>query len=107
MAGFVYYLNYFKTCILSNKISLFINVEYVKDLQQSKRMAEERKDCRMRKYIQIWKTNAQQKAELRECENAQKVRNLYPSKYRTLYLIEIWLLRRQHDVNVILTFFNL
>lgn len=107
MAGFVYYLNHFKTCILSNKISLFINVEYVKDLRQSETMAKERKDCRVRKYIQLWKKNAQQKAELRECENAQKVRNSYPMKYRTLYLIEIWLLRRQREVKVILTLFNL
>ena len=84
MAGFVYCLNYFKTCILSNKISLFINVEYVKDLRQSKRMAEERKDCRMRKYIQIWKTNAQQKAELRECDNAQKVRNSYQKQVQNV-----------------------
>ena len=38
-------------------------------------MAEQRKESMMRKYIQTWKKNAGQKAELRESENAQKVGN--------------------------------
>jgi hypothetical protein len=36
-------------------------------------MAEQKKQSMVRKYIQTWRSNAEQKAELREAEKAQKV----------------------------------
>ena len=54
-------------------LAFIINVEYVKDLQESERMAEQKKQSMVRRYFQTWKNNAQQKAELREAEHAQKV----------------------------------
>ena len=52
----------------------FVWLEYVKDLQESEKMAEERKQNMMRRYIETWKNNAQQKAELREAEHTQRAR---------------------------------
>ncbi|XP_028393831.1 uncharacterized protein LOC114518104 [Dendronephthya gigantea] len=49
-------------------------LELVKDIRESERIAEKRKESLIRKFAQTWRINTKQRVEIRESENALKAR---------------------------------